>query len=80
MTWSQKITLHHVIMMGETFSRIFTQVNTVVGHMYIIIYHQDRGGSYWNDSRGYPDANPHSNKGIKPTAVALLFPRLYQLP
>jgi len=78
--WSQKTTLHHVTMMGETFSGIFTQVNTVVGHLYRIIYHLDRGGNYWNDCRGHPAANHHSNKVTKPTAVALLLPQLCQLP
>jgi len=77
--WSQKITLHHFIMMGETYSRDM-YISQYSRALYRIIYHQDRVRSYWNDCRGYPAANPHSNKVAKPTAIALRLPRLCQLP
>jgi len=68
------------ILWANLHKTFFFLVNTVVGHLYRIVYHQDRGGSYCNDCRGHPAANPHSNKVAKPTAVALLLPRLCPLP
>jgi len=77
--WSQKTTFHHVVMMGETFSRdIYTSQYSSRALLQNYLPPGQRG-SYWNDCRGHPAANPHSNKVAKPTTVALLLPRLCQL-
>jgi len=78
--WSQKTTLHHVIMMGETYSR---DMYTSQHSSRALVQNYLPPGQRWklrDDCRDHPATNHHSNKVAKPIAIAPQLPRLWQLP